>query len=86
MKWLDKDRLLQFLLQNHQVFPSDEAERGETDLIQMTINTGEAQPKQVQPRRTPLVARQEITTQLKQMQDQRIVQSSYSPWAAQWCW
>ena len=86
MKWQDKDRLLQFLLQNHQVFPSDEAERGETNLIQMTINTGEAQPKQVQPRRTPLAARQEITTQLKQMQDQRIVQPSYNPWAAQWCW
>ena len=83
MKWQDKDRLLQFLPQNHQVFPSDEAERGETNLIQMTINTGEAQPKQVQPPRTPLAARQEITTQLKQLQDQRIVQPSYNPWAAQ---
>ena len=82
LKWQDKDKLLQFLLANHQVFAIDEAERGETDLLQRTIDTGEAQPKQVPPRRTPLAARQEIVTQLNKMQDQRVIQPSCSPWAS----
>ena len=79
LKWQDKDKLLQFLLKNHQVFALDEAERGETNLVQMTIDTGEAQPKQVPPRRTPLAARHEIATQLKRMQDQGVIQPSCSP-------
>ena len=82
LKWQDKDKLLQFLLKNHQVFALDEAERGETNLVQMTIDTGEAQPKQVPPRRTPLAARHEIATQLKRMQDQGVIQPSCSPWAS----
>ena len=39
----------------------------------MTIDTGEAQPKQVPPCRTPLAARHEIATQLKRMQDQGVI-------------
>ena len=57
LKWQDKDKLLQFLLENHQVFTLDEGNRGETNLVQMTIDTGEALSKQVPPRRTPLAAR-----------------------------
>ena len=82
LKWQDKDKLLQFLLANHQAFAIDEADRGETDLIEMTIDTGDAQPKQVPPRRTPLAARQEIAMQLKKMQDQGVIQPSCSPWAS----
>ena len=82
LKWQDKDKLLQFLLMNHQVFALDEAERGETNLVQMTIDKGEAQPKQVPPHRTPLAVRHEIATQLKRMQDQGVIQPSCSPWAS----
>lgn len=82
LKWQDKDKLLQFLLANHQDFAVDETEWGETDLVQMTINTGEAQPNKVPPRMTPLAARQEIATQLKKMQDQGVIQPSCSPWAS----
>lgn len=81
LKWQDKDKLLQFLLKNRQVFALDEEERGETNLVQMTIDTGEAESKQVPPCRTLLAARQEITTQLKQIQDQRVKQPLCGPWA-----
>ena len=74
--------MLQFLLENHQVFALDEVERGETNLVQMTINTVEVQTKQVPPRRTPLEARQEIAIQLKRMQDQEVIQPSCSPLAS----
>ena len=56
LKWPGKDKFLQFLLENHQIFALDEAERGEINLVQITINTGEAQPKQVLPLRTSLAA------------------------------
>ena len=82
MKCQDKDKLLQFLLENHQVFTLDEGERGETNLVQITIDTREAQPKQVPPHRAPLAARQEIAIQLKQMQDKGVIQPLCSPWAS----
>ena len=42
LKWQGKDKLLQFLLENHQVFALDEGERGETNLVQMTTDTAKA--------------------------------------------
>ena len=78
----DRDKLFQFLLAHHDVFAIDEDDRGDTDLVQMTIDTGEAQPKRVPPRRTPMAAKQEIATQLQKMQDQGVIQPSSSPWAS----
>ena len=78
----DRDKLFQFLLAHHDIFAIDEGDRGETDLVQMTIDTGEAQPKRVPPRRTPMAAKQEIATQLQKMQDQGVIQPSSSPWAS----
>ena len=37
LTWQDKDRLRCLLLQNHHAVAVDEGERGETDLIQMSI-------------------------------------------------
>ena len=44
-RWEDKDQLLQLLLEHHTAFAVDEGERGDTDLAQMSIETGEATPK-----------------------------------------
>ena len=38
----DKDHLLQLLLSRHQAFTVEEMDRGKTDLIEMTIDTGDA--------------------------------------------
>ena len=45
LRWQDKDQLLQILLEHHTAFAVDEGERGDTDLVQMSIETGEATPK-----------------------------------------
>lgn len=45
LNWQDRDKVLQFLLTHHDAFVIHEGERGETDLIQMAIDTGEAYPK-----------------------------------------
>ena len=45
LKWQDKDRLRRLLLDNHQAFAIEVGERGETDLIHMSIDTGDATPR-----------------------------------------
>ena len=78
MKPQEKECLVHLLQEFHQAFVLDEGERGETDLISMDINTGNAVPKRQPTRRTPFAAREEISRQLAQM---RVIRPSSSPWA-----
>ena len=45
--------LLEFLANNHKAFCLEENERGETDLVQFEIDTGDAAPKKLPVRRMP---------------------------------
>lgn len=40
--WQDRDHLCQLLLSYHEAFAVEEEDRGETDLIQVTIHIGDA--------------------------------------------
>ena len=60
----------------------EEGERGETDLITMGIDTGDAPPCKQAPRRMPFVVRQEVARQLKNMQQHGVIQPSCSPWSS----
>ena len=75
-------RVLSFLEQYHDVFSLSESDRGETDLVEMSIETGDAVPRKQAARRLPFAVRQEVTRQLKNMQEQKIVQPSNSQWAS----
>ena len=66
----------------HGAFCLEESERGETDLVEMEIWTGNATPKRVPARRMPLAVRQEVSRQLKKMQEEGLIQPSNSPWAS----
>ena len=82
---LDKSQrrqLLDLLAKHHAAFGLDDHERGETDLIQMRILTGDAEPKKLPARRMPFLVRQEVARQLKKMQQMGVVQPSSSPWAS----
>ena len=57
-------------------------ERGETDLMEFSIETGSASPKRQATRRIPFAARQEITSQLDKMQRNNVIKPSESPWAS----
>ena len=65
--WQDKDRLCQLLLSHHQAFGVDEGDTGETDLIQMTIDTGDAPPRRQPVHGTPFAIRTEVARQLREM-------------------
>ena len=82
LTWQAKDQLLQVLLSNHDVFALTEGERGETDLVQMQIDTGNSLPRYQPVRRTPFAVREEIARQLNQMQLQGVISPSSSPWAS----
>ena len=66
----------------HDVFSLNDGERGETDLVEMDINTGESAPTRQTARRLPFAVRQEVAQQLKEMQDSNVIQPSNSPWAS----
>ncbi len=48
------------LLDRHDAFALEEGERGETDLVQFQIETGDAPPKKQAARRIPFGVRQEV--------------------------
>ena len=72
--------LMKALQEHHDVFALEEDERGETDLVEFTIDTGDAQPLRQPPRRIPFAARQEVSKQLEMMLRTGVVQPSQSPW------
>ena len=76
-----QDSLLQLLLANHHTFALAEGERGETDLLQMDVDTGNALPQYQSACHTPFVVREEIAKQLNDMQKQGVINPSSSPWA-----
>ena len=72
----------EFLAQHLQAFSLDPDERGETDLVQIKIDTGDASPKRLPVRRMPFAVRQEVAKQLKSMQGSGVIRPSSSPWAS----
>ena len=48
----------------HTTYSLDGYEWGETDLVEIEINTGDALPKRIPARRMPLAVRQEVSKQL----------------------
>ena len=76
-------RSLSLLLEEyHEVFSLEEGERGETDLVELHIETGDALPRKQPVRRVPFAVRKEIARQLKEMQSSNVIQPSNSPWAS----
>jgi len=56
--------LFEFLTSHHTAFSLDDLDRGETDLLDMEIHTGNESPRRVPVRRMPLAVRQEVARQL----------------------
>ena len=76
------ETLVEFLAAHHHVFCLEEGDRGETDLISMEIDTGDAYSRRQAPRRMPFAVREEVARQLSEMQTNRVIKPSKSPWAS----
>ncbi len=76
------EELHQFLGEQHEAFCLERKERGETDILTMEIDTGDARPKKQPARRMPFAVRSEVAKQLQSMQEAEVIQPSNSPWAS----
>ena len=64
------------------MFSLEEGERGETDLVEMEIDTGDAASKRQPSRSMPFAVQQEVVRQLLQIHSRGIIEPSRSPWAS----
>ena len=84
-KLLDKKQtqdLLNLVTDHHTAFCLDVQERGETNLVEMEIHTGDEAPRKVAARRMPFAVRQEVAKQLSNMQKGGVIEPSDSPWSS----
>ena len=78
----ESKKVRKFLAEHHDIFSLEDGERGETNLTQLVINTGDAAPMKQPPRKMPFVVRQEVAKHLKKMQETGVIQPSSSPWSS----
>lgn len=78
----DAIQLNEFLTQHHAAFSLEDGERGEMDIVTMSIDTGNSQPIRQPPRRMPFVVSGEVAKQLRDMQQNGVIQPSCSPWSS----
>ena len=78
----EKGQLIGLLSERHDVFCLEDDERGETDLVQFTIDTADCRPLRQPLRHVPFGVRQEISQQLVKMLKMGVIQPSKSPWAS----
>ena len=71
MKGSDQEELNALLSEFHEAFSLDDDKRGETDLVQLTIDTGDAPPMRQYARRIPMAAQQELAQLLESMHKSR---------------
>ena len=64
------------------MFSLEDSERGETDVIEVHIDTGDAPPKAQPVRQITFAVHQEVAQQLHEMEENGINQPSNSPWAS----
>ena len=67
---------------HHGIFALSDGERGETDLIEVEIDTGDSRPIKQQPRRMPFTVRNEVAKQIQKMQQNGVITPSKSPWSS----
>ena len=77
---VQQQKLLNFLKEHHMAFALEEDERGETDLVQLHIDTGETEPQQGPPQSMPFTVREEVAKKL--MQAAGVIEPSISPWSS----
>ena len=76
-----REELHQFLEDRHEVFCLEPKEWGETDLLTVEIDTGNAQPSKQPAHRMPFAVQSEVAKQFQSMKETGVIQPSSSPWS-----
>lgn len=78
----EQDQLWRMLLEFKDSFSLSEDDIGRTDLIQHDIDTGDALPVRMRPRRLPLARQTAADKALQEMEQAGLIEPSTSSWAA----
>ena len=78
----ERKQMLTLLCEYHYAFALEDGECGETDLLQLEIETGNAPPNRQHPCQIPFSVREEVAKQLKKMQEMEVIQPSKLPWSS----
>ena len=79
---LEQQKLAQFLTSYADVFSKSDPDKGQTDLVEHAIDTGDAPPVRQRPRRFPFAHRQASAETLKTLLDNCLVRECQSLWAS----
>ena len=74
-----QNELHDLLSEYHQTFSLEEDERGETDIVQLVIDTGDAPPQRQPVRKVPFAVSKPTEVS---MQNSKVIQPSNIPWAS----
>ena len=77
-----RQELLDVITDFHEAFSLSSTDRGETDLVEFQIDTGDARPKKLPIRRMPFAVREEVAQQVQHMLDVGVISPSKSPWSS----
>ena len=77
-----RQSLRNLLMEYQNVFMGPDGKLGLTDLVKHTIDTGQAKPMLIPPRRVPQKQKQIIMDEIDSMLENDIIQSSTSPWSS----
>ena len=75
-------QVARLLIKYGDIFSRNDADLGRTGIIKHKILTGQTQPIKQPPRRVPVNMNDEVDTQIQDMLDKDVIQSSKSPWAS----
>ena len=78
----DREKLLVLLRRYEHCFATSEFDLGKTDMIEHTIDTGDARPISQPPRRNAFKERTLIQAQVKDMLDKGVIEPAQGPWAS----
>ena len=76
-----RSKLVPLLEKNADIFAQKDTELGETDTVQMTIDTGDHPPIKLRPYRAPINTRKKIEQAVDEMLEAKIIEKSDSPWS-----
>ena len=78
----EQQALLSCVLDAHDVFSTSKEDRGEVTCMEHHIETGDSPPVRQPPQRVPFARRAKISSMVKEMLKNGVVEESNSPWAS----
>ncbi|XP_078495885.1 uncharacterized protein LOC144751873 [Ciona intestinalis] len=82
LKQHQKDQVWNLLRSHERAFSTSSNDLGQTSLMKHDIDTGDANPIRLPPRRTSYHARQQIENIIIEMKEQNLIRHSTSPWSS----